>query len=147
MCAICARSVWPTDAGRWSDSFKCCEMSRKLRLRAQGGTVINKEAWSWTLTTALCPSCASAFTHRLKRGEQRTLVECLPSRHREAVGKVTVALEAAYMLKDRWFQLPRLHCTAGCSLAGGMETSRNLYRKFWTQRRMYWRGSSTSGPC
>lgn len=147
ICDIGAWSVWPKHAGRWSDSFKCGEMYRKLTLKEQGGTVINKEAWSYTLTTPLCPSCASVFTHPLKRGHQRTLVECLPSWHREVVRKVTVTLEAAYMVKDRWFQLPRLHFTAGCSLARGMETSRNLYRKFWTQRRMYRPGSSTSGPC
>lgn len=124
------------------------KMYRKLTLKVQGGTVINKEAWSYKLTTPLCTSCPSVFTHPLKkRGHQRTLGECLPSRHSEVVKKVTVTLEAAFMVEDRWFQLPRLHFTAGCSLAGGMETSRNLYRKFWTQRRMYWPGSSTSGPC
>lgn len=31
---------------------------------------------------------------------------------------------------------PKLTFTAECSLEGAMETSRNLHRKFWTQRRM-----------
>lgn len=31
---------------------------------------------------------------------------------------------------------PTLTFTAECSLEGAMETSRNLHRKFWTQRRM-----------
>lgn len=34
-------------------------------------------------------------------------------------------------------RLPRLYLTAECSLEGAMETSRNLHRKFWTQRRMF----------
>lgn len=32
---------------------------------------------------------------------------------------------------------PTLTFTAECSLEGAMETSRNLHRKFWTQRRMF----------
>lgn len=32
---------------------------------------------------------------------------------------------------------PKLTFTAECLLEGAMETSRNLHRKFWTQRRMF----------
>lgn len=45
------------------------------------------------------------------------------------------------------FSLPRSHFTAECSLESLMETSRNLHRKFWTQRRMCSPGSSTCGRC
>lgn len=43
------------------------KMYRKLTLRVQGGRVINKEAWSYKLTTHLYTSCPSVFTHPLKK--------------------------------------------------------------------------------
>lgn len=46
--AACVHDVFsPKHAGRWSDSFKCSEMHREVTLKAQGGTAINKEAWSY----------------------------------------------------------------------------------------------------
>lgn len=47
-------------------------LKNKQTLGVQGGTVINKEAYSYNLTTPLSPSCASVFTHPHTHKKQDT---------------------------------------------------------------------------
>lgn len=131
-CDICARTVEPEHAGRWGDAFKRGEACREPTLRVQGGTLINKEAWFYRLTTPLCPSRASVFTHPPKRGEPRPLGECLPSSHREALRKVTVA--------DRL----RAWWSAGDSSRHGCILQRDvLSQGAWRRQEVY---TESSGP-
>lgn len=76
--------------------------------------------------------CASVFTPPRAEGQAAAGIQSGAQRPGEQ------RLVGPYRLdgSEEVERAPSLTFTAECSLEGAMETSRNLHRKFWTQRRM-----------